>query len=116
MAVSSAAHPDRVRSMCRKVVKEVAAASGPGGMCVVENLDASCDAIDKKDNLLSNGGSTVEPLLKNTMTQYIKDTSQCTKSELCYSSNTFPINLLSTLVRCSEVPLLIKYCYCYLCS
>ena len=56
MAVSSAAHADRVRSICRKVVKEVSAAAGPGGMAVVDGLDAACDAIDKKDEHLSDGG------------------------------------------------------------
>ena len=56
MAVSSAAHADRVRSICRKVVKEVSAAAGPGGMAVVDSLDAACDAIDKRDEYLSNGG------------------------------------------------------------
>ena len=56
MAVSSAAYADRVRSICRKVVKEVSAAAGPGGMAVVDGLDAACDAIDKKDEHLSDGG------------------------------------------------------------
>ena len=56
MAVSSAAHADRVRSICRKVVKEVSAAADPGGMAVADGLDAACDAIDKKDEHLSDGG------------------------------------------------------------
>lgn len=56
MAVSSVAHADRVRSLCRKVVKEVSAAARPGGMSVVHNLDRSCDAIDRKDQVLSDGG------------------------------------------------------------
>ena len=59
MAVSSAAHPDRVRSLCRRVVKEVSAAAGPGGISVVENLDRSCDAIDAKDDVLCSGGRVV---------------------------------------------------------
>ena len=38
MAVSSAAHADRVISICRKVVKEVSAAAGPEGMAVMDSL------------------------------------------------------------------------------
>ena len=56
MAVSSAVHPDRVRSLYKKVVKEVSAAAGPSGICTIESLDTACNAVDKKDNLLGSGG------------------------------------------------------------
>ena len=55
MAVSSAAHADRIRKLCQKVVKEVSAAAGPGGMAIIESLDTACDAIDQKDQVLSDG-------------------------------------------------------------
>ena len=59
MAVSSAAHPDRVKSIVRKAVRQISAAASQGGMSIVEGFDKACDAIDKKDEEMSDGGITV---------------------------------------------------------
>jgi len=37
------------------VVKEVSVAAGPGGMAVVDRLDAACDAIDERDEHFCGG-------------------------------------------------------------
>ena len=39
-----------------KVAKEVSVAAGPGGMAVVDRLDAACDATDERDEHFSGGG------------------------------------------------------------
>ena len=56
MAVSSAAHPDRIKHIYRKAVKEITAAAGPSGVSVIDTLDSTFDALDKSDEALSNGG------------------------------------------------------------
>ena len=47
------------------VVKEVSAAAGPGGISIVENLNKTCDNIDAKDDILSNGGLFVLSMHNN---------------------------------------------------
>ena len=59
MAVSSAAHPDRVKSIVRKAVNKISAAASQGGMSIVEGFDKGCDTIDKKDEEMSDGGTTL---------------------------------------------------------
>ena len=56
MAVSSAAHPDRVKMVYQKAVREITAAKGPGGMSMVDGLDRILDNLDKRDEKLSDGG------------------------------------------------------------
>ncbi len=56
MAVSSAAHPDRVKMVYKKAVKEITAAAGPGGMSMIDGLDRVLDHLDKRDEALSDGG------------------------------------------------------------
>ena len=46
MAVSSAAHTDRVKTIYRKAVKEITAAAGPSGASIIETLDSAYDALD----------------------------------------------------------------------
>lgn len=57
MAVSSAAHPDRVKHIYRKAVKEITAAAGPSGASIIDTLDSVFDALDKSDEALSDGGN-----------------------------------------------------------
>lgn len=57
MAVSSAAHPDRVKHIYRKAVKEITAAAGPSGASIIDTLDLAFDALDKSDEALSDGGN-----------------------------------------------------------
>ena len=57
MAVSSAAHTDRVKTIYRKAVKEIMAAAGPSGASIIESLDSAYDVVDKSDEDLSDGGS-----------------------------------------------------------
>ena len=59
MAVSSTAHPDRVRMVCKKAVKEITSAAGPGGMAMLDGLDSILNMLDKKDEALSDGGMLV---------------------------------------------------------
>jgi hypothetical protein len=54
MAVSSAAHPDRVKHIYRKAVKEITAAAGPSGASIIDTLDSAFDALDEA---LSDGGN-----------------------------------------------------------
>ena len=42
MAVSTAAHPDRVRMVYRKALKEITSTAGPG-MSMLEGLDRTLD-------------------------------------------------------------------------
>ena len=37
-------------------MKEVLVAAGPGGMAVVDRLDAACDAMDERDEHFSDEG------------------------------------------------------------
>lgn len=57
MTVSSAAHPDRVKHIYRKAVKEITAAAGPSGASIIDTLDSAFDAFDKSDEALSDGGN-----------------------------------------------------------
>ena len=57
MAVSPAAHPDRVSHICREAVKEITAAAGPSGASTIDTLDSAFDALDKSDEALSVGGN-----------------------------------------------------------
>ena len=59
MAVSSAAHPDRGKSIVRKAVREISVAVSQGGISIEEGFDKACDAIDKKDEEMSDGGITI---------------------------------------------------------
>ena len=59
MAVSSAAHPDRVKSIVRKIVKDISTAATLGRMSIVESFDRACDAIDKKDEQMNDGGMII---------------------------------------------------------
>ena len=54
MAVSPAAHPDRVRQIYRKTVKSIAANAGPRGVSMIESLDSIFDNLDKKDEELAD--------------------------------------------------------------
>lgn len=56
MAVSSAAHPDRVRMVYKKAVKEITAAAGPCGMSMIDGLDRVLDHLDERDEALSDRG------------------------------------------------------------
>ena len=56
MAVSLAAHPDRVKKIYRTAVKEITAAAGPSGASIIDELDSAYDVLDKKDEDLSDGG------------------------------------------------------------
>ena len=56
MAVSTAAHPDRVKHIYRKAIKEITAAAGPSGASIIDTLDSAFDALDKSDEALSDGG------------------------------------------------------------
>lgn len=56
MAVSLAAHPDRVKSIYRKTVKHIAEKAGPNGVSFIEKMDSAFDALDKKDDEVSNEG------------------------------------------------------------
>ena len=38
MAVSTAAHPDRVKHIYRKTVKEITAAAGPSGASIIDTV------------------------------------------------------------------------------
>ena len=60
MAVSSAAHPDRVKHIYRKAVKEITAAAGPSGASIIDTLDSAFDALDKSDEALSDGGNLAQ--------------------------------------------------------
>ena len=57
MAVSSAAHPDRVKHIYRKAVKEITAAAGPSGASIIHTLDLAFDALDKSNEALSDVGN-----------------------------------------------------------
>jgi hypothetical protein len=54
MAVSAAAHADRVKHIYRKAVKEITAAAGPSGASIIDTLDSAFDALDEA---LSDGGN-----------------------------------------------------------
>ena len=58
MAVSSAAHPDRVRMVYKKAVKEITVAAGPGGMSMLDGLDCILDDLDRQDETISDGGTS----------------------------------------------------------
>ena len=55
MAVSTAAHPDRIKHIYRKAVKEIVAAAGPSGTSTIDMLDSAFDALDKNDEDLNEG-------------------------------------------------------------
>ena len=57
MAVSSAAHSDRVKKIYRMAVKEITAAAGPSGASIIDKLDSAYDVLDKNDEDLSDGGT-----------------------------------------------------------
>lgn len=59
MAVSAAAHPDRVRMVYKKAVREITAAAGPGGISMIDGVDRILDHLDKRDEELSDGGMTL---------------------------------------------------------
>ena len=39
VAVSTSAHPDRVKHIYRKAIKEITAAAGPSGASIIDTLD-----------------------------------------------------------------------------
>ena len=55
MAVSAAAHPDHVRMVYRKALKEISTQAGPG-MNILDNLDDTLDRLECQDNALNDGG------------------------------------------------------------
>lgn len=59
MAVSCAAHPDQVRTVYKKAVKEITAAAGPSGMNMLDGLDSILDNLDRRDEALSDGGTCI---------------------------------------------------------
>lgn len=59
MAVSSAAHQDRVKKIYRHAVKEISAAAGPSGVSMIDTLDSAFDVLDKSDKDLSDGGNII---------------------------------------------------------
>ena len=54
MAVSPAAHSDRVKQIYRKTVKSIATSAGPKGASIIESLDSIFDNLDKKDEELTD--------------------------------------------------------------
>ena len=60
MAVSSAAHPDRVKHIYRKAVKQITAAAGPSGASIIDTLDSAFDALETNDEALSDGGNLAQ--------------------------------------------------------
>ena len=49
MALSSAAHPDSLKHIYKKPVKEIMAVAGPSGASIIDTLDSAFDALDKSD-------------------------------------------------------------------
>ena len=58
MAVSTAAHPDRVRMVYRKALKEITSTAGPG-MSMLEGLDRTLDRLESQYEALSDGGMII---------------------------------------------------------